>query len=107
VLVAEEAPAARSTEHPLSLEIKLLERAYFSGGAERDGQTNAPYISTSKLRQFLEVSLAWNARKIENALNLDMASGMMRKLVTAGVVDTVKNGFIVVDGGQTAGWITS
>jgi hypothetical protein len=107
VLVAEEAPTARSTAHPLAFEIKLLERAYFSGGAERDPKTNAPYISTSTLRQFFEVSLAWNTRKIENALNLDMASGMMQKLIIAGVVDTVKNGFIVIDSSQTAGWITS
>jgi phage/plasmid primase-like uncharacterized protein len=109
VLMAAEAPRAmQSKAHPFANELKLLERAYFNCGERKSyhaGEPAVPYVSTSGLRSFMEINLNWNARKIDNALDLDMASGMMQKLISAELVAKFESGFVVLADDQTSAWL--
>lgn len=94
VLVAEDAPPERRKESKLDMWRKMLERAWWAGGAEtRDGN---PYISRSALKDIL--ALDGNAeRTVRNMVNPSYTDKMIGALTQGEIIRASEHGWIVID----------
>jgi hypothetical protein len=94
VLVAEEAPPERRKESKLDMWRKMLERAWWAGGAEtREG---SPYVSRSALKDIL--ALDGNAeRTVRNMVNPSYPDKMIGALIQGEIIMASEHGWIVID----------
>jgi hypothetical protein len=111
VIEIADAPAKRPPPNPHYDTLKILERAFFASKAERvefyPGGLEVPYITTSAMRNFLEVNLQWSGRKIENAMDTTNVTSLLGALMDAEQIAPFKDGFVVLADDQTSAWLTA